>query len=54
MAAASRSRDCSTTASARQPKTWLALAALPNRSVKYGRITSTTRGSVGVVAWWSR
>ena len=32
---------------------WLRLAALPNFSVKYGIIASSTRGSIGVVAWLS-
>ena len=37
-----------------QPKAWERLDALPKSSVKYGSIASSTRGSVGVVAWWSR
>jgi len=33
---------------------WSSLAALPKCSVKKGSILSSTRGSTGVVAWWSR
>ena len=43
-------RAFSTASSAVQPNAWLRLAALPNFSVKYGSIASTTRGSTGVVA----
>ena len=43
------SRASSTAASASHPNGWLRLAALPNFSVKYGSIASTTRGSVRVV-----
>ena len=50
MRAAICSRASSTASSASQPKAWLRLAALPNFSVKYGSIASTTRGSVRVVA----
>src|SRR5579859_1814274 len=39
--------------SASQPNLWLRLAALPNFVVKYGSISSTTRGSTGVVEWLS-
>jgi hypothetical protein len=44
------SRAAVTAASARHPKAWLADAAFPKCSVKYGRIASKTRGSTGVVA----
>ena len=44
------SRAGSTAFSAVQPKLCDRLAALPNSSVKYGSIASTTRGSTGVVA----
>ncbi len=47
-------RAVSTPSSASQPKAWLRLPGLPNFSVKYGSIASTTRGSQGVVAAWSR
>jgi hypothetical protein len=43
-------RARSTAACASQPKRWVRLAALPNRSVKYGSMRSSTRGSTGVVA----
>ena len=44
-------RAASAASRAAQPNAWCRLAALPNRSVKYGAIASTTRGSAGVVAW---
>ena len=53
-AAATCSRARSTASLASQPKRCEMLAALPYSSVKYGSIASTTRGSVGVVAWLSR
>ena len=53
MSAPTCSRAVSTAFSAVQPKPWLRLAALPNISVKYGSIASSTRGSTGVVAWLS-
>ena len=40
-----------TAAAASKPNRWLLLAALPNRSFRYGSIASRTRGSTGVVAW---
>ncbi len=46
-------RATSTASSACHPNEWLRLAALPKRSVKYGSIASSTRGSTGVVAWLS-
>ena len=51
MSAAACSRARSTAASASHPNLWLRLAALPNRSLKYGSIASSTLGSTGVVAW---
>ena len=54
MSLATCSRALSTPSSAFQPKAWLRLAALPKYSVKYGIIASRTRGSIGVVALWSR
>ena len=36
------------------PNAWCVLDGLPKRSVKYGSIASSTAGSTGVVAWWSR
>ena len=53
ISAATCSRAISTASSAAQPKEWLRLAALPNSSVKYGSIASSTRGSTGVVEWLS-
>ncbi len=47
-------RAASTAASASQPSRWLRLAGWPKRSDSQGRIASTTRGSAGVVARWSR
>src|SRR5262245_1593144 len=47
------SRALSTAASASQPNGWFRLAEWPNFSVKYGSITSSTRGSTGVVDWLS-
>src|SRR6266404_5541604 len=47
------SRALSTPPSASQPKGWLRLAGCPNFSVKYGIISSRTRGSTGVVDWLS-
>jgi hypothetical protein len=47
-------RARSTASSALHPNAWLRLAAFPNTSVKVGSIASSTRGSSGVVAWWSR
>ena len=44
-------RAASAASRAAQPNAWCRLAALPNRSVKYGAIASTTRGATGVVAW---
>jgi hypothetical protein len=43
----------STADSASHPKGWFRLAGWPNRSVKYGSIASSTRGSTGVVDWLS-
>jgi hypothetical protein len=43
-----------TARSAAQPNGWALLAALPKTSEKYGRMASNTRGSIGVVALWSR
>src|SRR5439155_23737273 len=43
------SRARSMAASASQPNGWLRLPGCPNFSVKYGIITSSTRGSTGVV-----
>jgi len=51
MRSAMRCRAISTAFSAAQPNEWLRLAALPNVVVKYGIISSTTRGSTGVVEW---
>src|ERR1019366_9537907 len=48
-----RSRPISTASSASQPNAWLRLGALPNLVVKYGIISSRTRGSTGVVEWLS-
>ncbi len=53
ISAATCLRATSTASSACHPKEWLRLAALPNRSVRYGIIASSTRGSSGVVAWLS-
>jgi hypothetical protein len=53
-ARASVARAASTAASARQPKTWVRLAAFPKSRLHHGAIASTTRGSTGVVDWWSR
>ncbi len=50
MSEATCARAFSTASSPAQPKEWLRLAALPNFSLKYGTIVSTTRGSTGVVA----
>ena len=49
--AATWARAASTASSARQPKEWLLEEALPNSSLKYGSMASSTRGSTGVVAW---
>ena len=43
-----------TASSAAQPKGCVRLEALPNLSLNHGSMASTTRGSQGVVAWWSR
>jgi hypothetical protein len=51
MSAATCSRPRSIAFCASQPYACWRLAALPNRSVKYGSIDSRTRGSTGVVAW---
>ena len=32
----------------------VALEGLPKSSLQYGSIARTTRGSTGVVAWWSK
>jgi hypothetical protein len=53
MPSATWRRPSSTAASASQPKTWLRDEALPKARVRYGIIASSTRGSTGVVAWWS-
>ena len=50
MSAATSRRAASTASCARQPHWWLDEAGLPNVSVKYGSMTSSTRGSTGVVA----
>jgi hypothetical protein len=50
MSAATCSRPRSTAFCASQPYACWRLAALPNRSEKYGSIASSTRGSTGVVA----
>ena len=50
ISAATWPRACSTASRAAQPKGCCALDALPKRSVKYGSIAATTRGSHGVVA----
>src|SRR5205085_8095149 len=50
---AMRSRAISVASSAAQPNEWLRLAELPNSPLKYGNISSSTRGSTGVVAWLS-
>ena len=54
ISAATCSRAMSTPSSASQPYRWLRLPGFPNLVVKYGSIASTTRGSHGVVAAWSR
>ncbi len=53
MSAASCSRALSIADSAAHPKGWLRLAGCPKRSVKYGSIASSTRGSTAVVDWLS-
>ena len=50
IACATCSRAASTAASASQPNTCPREAGLPKVFVKYGAITSKTRGSTGVVA----
>ena len=51
MSSATCSRAASTAFCASQPYACCLLAALPKRSVKYGSIASSARGSTGVVAW---
>ncbi len=48
---ATSARAASTASSAFQPNAWLFEAALPNSTEKWGSMTSSTRGSTGVVAW---
>ena len=48
--AADCSRANSTPSSDSQPNLWLRLEELPNLSLKYGSMASTTRGSQRVVA----
>ncbi len=51
MSDATCARAASTASCASQPYACWRLAGLPNCSVKYGSIASSTRGSTGVVAW---
>ena len=51
ISAATCARAASTASRASQPNACCLLCGLPNCSVKYGSIASSTRGSTGVVAW---
>ena len=46
-------RAAATASRAAHPNEWCRLDGLPKVSAKNGSIAATTRGSTGVVAWWS-